>query len=63
MTGGFFLLKSKRRGYGGGYRFKEKKTLLGRIIYYCTCNTFNIEIKKSYENLCQYRSHLCIYKL
>lgn len=43
-------------------RLKKTKTLLGRIIYYCTCNTFNIEIKKSYENLCQYRSHLCICK-
>lgn len=63
MTGGFFFFRKVNAEVEEEEvdRLKKKtKTLLGRIIYYCTCNTFNIEIKKSYENLCQYRSHLCI---
>lgn len=57
MTRGFFFRKVNAEVEEVD---RLKKTLLGRIIYYCTCNTFNIEIKKSYENLCQYRSHLYI---
>lgn len=57
MTGGFFFRKVNAEVEEVD---RLKKTLLGRIIYYCTCNMFNIEIKKSYENLCQYRSHLYI---